>query len=159
MYPIATVPDATTRGVLDGATFADAFSVDVDEIGLGSRTAAERAFGAAPPWITGLLAVRNFVVRPLGLKGTEVTGLKVVKRIGIFPCVSESPDRIVLGLNDAHLDFRVIVDVASITEHRQRVTATTVVKPHNVFGRAYLATIMPFHKRIVPAMLAQVVKS
>ncbi|MGL4560515.1 MAG: DUF2867 domain-containing protein, partial [Afipia sp.] len=32
----------------------------------------------------------------------------------------------------------------------------TLVMTHNLLGRAYLATIMPFHRIIVPAMLRQV---
>ncbi|WP_352728747.1 DUF2867 domain-containing protein [Mesorhizobium sp. M0276] len=38
----------------------------------------------------------------------------------------------------------------------QEVAATTIVKTHNWLGRAYLAIVMPFHRIIVPAMLAQV---
>ncbi|RVA61432.1 DUF2867 domain-containing protein, partial [Mesorhizobium sp. M7A.F.Ca.CA.001.11.2.1] len=36
------------------------------------------------------------------------------------------------------------------------VAATTIVKTHNWLGRAYLAIIMPFHRIVVPAMLAQI---
>jgi Protein of unknown function (DUF2867) len=39
----------------------------------------------------------------------------------------------------------------------RQVTATTLVKTHNWFGRTYLAIIMPFHRLIVPALLRQVV--
>ena len=74
----------------------------------------------------------------------------------MFPCLSRTPERVVMGLNDSHLDFRLTVDAIALHGQTQRFTATTVVKPHNLFGRMYLATIMPFHKMIVPAMLARV---
>ena len=45
--------------------------------------------------------------------------------IGIFPVVSETPERLVAGFNDKHLDFRVVVDVAT-NGQRQSVTATTL---------------------------------
>ncbi|MET0429751.1 MAG: DUF2867 domain-containing protein, partial [Microvirga sp.] len=78
-----------------------------------------------------------------------------VERHGIFPVVSAAPDRVVMGFDDAHLDFRVVVDV--VPEGRgRRVTATTLVRTRNRFGRLYLAIIKPFHRAIVPAMLAQV---
>jgi hypothetical protein len=77
--------------------------------------------------------------------------------IGISPVVSQSPDRLVAGFNDRHLDFRVVVDVASPGDTRQ-VTATTLVKTHNWLGRRYLAVILPFHRLIVPALLRQVVR-
>jgi hypothetical protein len=38
----------------------------------------------------------------------------------------------------------------------RQVTATTLVKTHNWFGRTYLAIIIPFHRLIVPALLRQV---
>ena len=75
--------------------------------------------------------------------------------IGIFPVISETPDRLIAGFNDKHLDFRVVVDVAAPGPFKQ-VTATTLVKTHNRLGRAYLAIILPFHRLIVPAMLRQV---
>ena len=46
--------------------------------------------------------------------------------IGIFPIVSEQPERLVAGFNDKHLDFRIVVDVATSGDARQ-VTATTLV--------------------------------
>jgi Protein of unknown function (DUF2867) len=75
--------------------------------------------------------------------------------IGIFPVISETPDRLIAGFNDKHLDFRVVVDVAAPGNCRE-VTATTLVKTHNWLGRTYLAIILPFHRLIVPAMLRQV---
>jgi hypothetical protein len=75
--------------------------------------------------------------------------------IGIFPVISETPDRLVAGFNDKHLDFRVIVDVADSSTARN-VTATTLVKTHNWLGRTYLAIILPFHRLVVRALLNQV---
>ena len=75
--------------------------------------------------------------------------------IGIFPVISETPERVVAGFNDSHLDFRVVVDVAS-SGARQNVTWTTLVKTHNWFGRTYLAIILPFHRLILRAMMRQV---
>ena len=74
--------------------------------------------------------------------------------IGLFPIVSETSDRLVAGFNDKHLDFRVVVDVA--TGAIRHVTATTLVKTHNWLGRTYLAVITPFHRLIVPPLLRQI---
>ena len=71
--------------------------------------------------------------------------------IGIFPVISQTPDRLVAGFNDSHLDFRVVVDVATHGAGRQ-VTATTLVKTHNRLGRTYLAIILPFHRLMVPRL-------
>ena len=69
--------------------------------------------------------------------------------------MSQTPDRLVAGFDDRHLDFRVVVDVES-SGAIQNVTATTLVLTHNRLGRVYLAIITPFHRLIVPAMLRQV---
>ena len=40
--------------------------------------------------------------------------------IGIFPVVSETPERLVAGFNDKHLDFRVVVDIVTSGARQQR---------------------------------------
>ena len=145
-------PDA--RSLLAGAQFSDAFSTTVDGTSLNARQAADRIFARSPRWIRTLMALRDAIVAPFGLK-TEKMARAATDKVGMFPVISETPDRIVAGLNDRHLDFRVVVDVAT-TGPRQRVTATTVVLTHNLLGRTYLAIIMPFHRLVVRALLRQV---
>jgi len=154
MRPISTVPLASAVALLPGATFADAFCIDVDEPGLDAITAADRVFRSMPPWIGLLLAVRNAVMRLFGIKGTRDAYRLATDRIGLFPCVSRSTERVVLGFDDKHLDFRIAVDAAAGAQGR-RITATTIVKPHNLLGRIYLFTIIPFHKLIVRTMLGR----
>ena len=105
-----------------------------------------------PGWVSGLLMLRNLAVTPFGLKREAPAGSE---RIGIFPVVSASPEQVVMGFDDAHLDFRVVVEVTP-DGSGQQVTATTFVRTRNRLGRLYLAAVKPFHRMIVPAMLAQV---
>jgi hypothetical protein len=151
----AVDPSVDTGPLLTGAQFSDAYSVAVDGAALDARQAAERMFGRSPRWIEVLLALRNFLVAPFNLKTGASDERGASDAIGIFPIVSESPNRLVAGFNDKHLDFRVVVDVASAGAGQQ-VTATTLVLTHNLLGRFYLATILPFHRLIVRAMLRQV---
>jgi hypothetical protein len=148
-------PDANTDVLLAGAQFSDAFSVLVDDAALDARHAAEKMLGHSPRWIETLLALRNFLITPFGLKKPAPARTGATDTIGIFPVMSETPGRLVAGLNDKHLDFRVVVDVATSGDG-QRVTATTLVLTHNLLGRVYLAVIMPFHRLVVRALLRQV---
>jgi hypothetical protein len=104
------------------------------------------------------LNLRNLIVAPLGVKtsgdGEPASG----GVIGLFPVLSETPERLVAGFNDSHLDFRVVVDVASAGSSQQ-VTTTTLVLTHNWLGRTYLAVIMPFHRLVTRSMLRQVAGS
>ncbi len=148
-------PDVTTGELLAGAQFSDAFSVLIEDTALDARRAAEKMLGRSPRWIERLLAVRNFLITPFGLKKPVPGRTGATDTIGIFPVLSETPGRLVAGLNDRHLDFRVVVDVTASGRGR-RVTATTIVLTHNLLGRVYLAVIMPFHRLVVRALLRQV---
>ena len=148
-------PAVDTGALLAGAQFADAFRVEIGDRNLDARQAAERMMARQPRWAEALVSLRNFLVAPLGLR-TSGAGLVPPKdMIGIFPVVSQTPGRLIAGFNDHHLDFRVVIDVTGPGDVQQ-VTATTLVKTHNWFGRTYLAIIMPFHRLIVPALLRQV---
>ena len=134
---------------------ADAFRIEVADRNLDARQAAERMMARQPRWAEALLSLRNTLVAPFGLKTSGASAAAPREMIGIFPIVSQTPDRLVAGFNDSHLDFRVVVDVTAPGDVRQ-VTATTLVLTHNWFGRSYLAIIKPFHRLIVPALLRQV---
>ena len=148
-------PEVNADALLAGAQFIDAYRIAVADPALNARGAAERMLGHGPRWIEMLLALRNHLVKPFGLKTPDPTGPGAADTIGIFPVVSETPTRLVAGFNDKHLDFRLVVDVAS-AGHTQRVTATTLVLTHNLLGRSYLAIILPFHRLVVRSLLRQV---
>ncbi len=148
----AVKPDPRLSDLLPGAQFADAYGVVTAEPGLRAETAAHRMFDSAPAWANGLMALRDIIVTPLGLKTSRRQASLNLARIGIFPIQSVTPSRIVLGFEDSHLDFRAVVDVAAL-EGGSLVTTTTVVRLNNLLGRLYLAAILPFHILIVRSML------
>ena len=148
-------PDVDRDSLLAGAQFADAFRVTVTDAGLDARSAAMRMFSESPRWVEALLDLRNRIVAPFGLKTSGADDAAAGGMIGLFPVLSETPERLVAGFNDHHLDFRVIVDVAPSGGGRD-VTATTLVLTHNWLGRAYLAAIMPFHRMVAKTLLRQV---
>jgi len=148
-------PAIDLNTLLAGAQFADAFSIEIDDNALDARQAAERMMTRQPRWIEALTSLRNILVTPFGLKTSGASVATSRGMIGLFPIISETPDRLVAGFNDKHLDFRVVVDVATSGAARN-VTATTLVKTHNWLGRTYLAIILPFHRWVVPTLLRQV---
>jgi hypothetical protein len=157
MKPVE-VPFAEPHAVLPGAQFGDAFQIIVEGQNLSAMEAAKRAVYGAPSWINRLLELRNLVVKPFGLKPGEDRSLENAgpSNVGLFPVLAEEPNRVLLGMNDKHLDFRLLVDVVNQNNGSQIITASTVVKTHNALGRAYLAIVKPFHKVIVPAMMRRV---
>ena len=148
-------PAIDVGALLPGAQFADAFRIEVDDRTINARQAAERMMARQPRWAEALTWLRNVLVTPFGLKTSGESQTAPREMIGIFPIVSQTPDRLVAGFNDKHLDFRVVVDVANSGTLRN-VTLTTLVLTHNRLGRTYLAIILPFHRLIAPSLLRQV---
>jgi len=152
----AIVPEPAIERLLPGAQFIDAYRVSVADAALDASEAARIMLEQTPGWVDALMAVRNAVVRPLGLKTGHAMG-GGDERIGLFPVQSATPARVVLGFPDKHLDFCVVVDVSGAgADGRTQVTATTLVRLNNALGRVYLAAILPFHQIIVRAALARV---
>lgn len=150
------IPEPSTGALLVGAQFADAFRIGVEGATLDARHAAVLMTGRSR-WIEALVRLRNLLVAPFGLKTSGETEVPRRETIGLFPILTETRDRLVAGFNDKHLDFRLVVDIAAAgSDSGQQVTATTLVKTHNWFGRIYLAIILPFHRLIVPAMLRKI---
>ncbi len=148
-------PKPEAAKVLPGAQFADAYGLTVADPALDARQAAAKMWGSSRGWMSALMAVRNLAVKPFGLKTPGEGKMGSHNAIGMFPVVSETPCWIVLGFDDKHLDFRVIVDAAG---DGRFVTATTLVRTHNLLGRAYLAAVLPFHRIIVRSMLRKLLE-
>jgi hypothetical protein len=91
-----------------------------------------------------VLRARDLLVGLVGLK-PAVTGADE-----LFPVLVDTPKLAVVGLDDAHLDFRIVISL-----ERGRVRCVTVVRRHNTLGHAYFAMVRPFHRRLVPYLLAR----
>jgi hypothetical protein len=148
-------PEIEPGTLLAGAQFVDAYRIAINGTALDARKAAVKMFARAPRWVDALVNLRNIIVAPFGLKTSGARERTSRGMVGLFPVLSETPQRLVAGFNDHHLDFRVVVDVAPAGPGQQ-VTTTTLVLTHNWLGRVYLALIMPFHRLIARAMTRQV---
>lgn len=123
--------------------FLDCYSVASD---LNAREAA-KIITDWPEWTKALIALRNFLTAPFGLLKD---GPPAQDRLGLFPIEIETDDEIIAGFNDKHLDFRV-----SAMACNGQVSLATWVHTHNLGGRIYLATIMPFHVLIARNAVAR----
>ncbi|MBE9169173.1 DUF2867 domain-containing protein [Pleurocapsales cyanobacterium LEGE 06147] len=140
--------------------FADAFKSQLPGNQPQNIDSVTRAiFLKMPEWITGLLELRNIIVRPLGLKTTidpnppsDRDKLKPGVTVGVFEVLDRRLDEIMLGEDDKHLDYRVSVQL----ERQGKacwVIVSTVVQFNNWLGRAYFVPVKPVHKIIIPAMM------
>lgn len=147
------VPPNLPDPALPYADWADAFEITSHDDALSMTQIAERTVGSSPLWVRQLMWIRNLIVAPFGLKSGNANKLSAgIKTVGIFPILSEAPNRLVLGLDDKHLNFRLVISREHDGSH-QRIRATTLVQRHSLFGKVYIALITPFHRAIVASSL------
>jgi hypothetical protein len=124
-------------------------------------------FAHHPRWARWLLILRGWIVAPFGLRATTAADLDAVEikpayavgdKIARFTLYGQNDSEIVTGGDDRHLDFRV--SVRRLSEHGvSRVVLSTVVSPHNFFGKAYLFAILPFHRFGVRTLLSNAIEA
>ncbi len=156
-HTVTEVDVTLPHDALPSGDWADAYRVTMETPFSNARAAGDAAFSTFPFWVDGLMALRNLIVTPFGLKSGE-TKQTPVARIGFFPIISESETQVVVGMNDRHLDFRCVIDVAT-SDAGQDVTIATVIDRHNWLGRTYLAIVMPFHRLIVRTAMVRMARA
>ena len=117
------------------------------------------ALGHLPNVFRHLLVLRSIIVKPFGIAGVSHRELShpidtqisyaVGDKIGRWTLYAQYADELITGANDKHLDFRVSL----FREDGARIVLSTAVMTHNAFGRAYLATVLPFHRFGVARLL------
>ncbi|KJC44697.1 DUF2867 domain-containing protein [Bradyrhizobium sp. LTSP857] len=150
-------PEVDAGTLLAGAQFIDAFRVEIGTTPVNAREACTRMVLHGPRWVDALTRLRNILVTPFGLKTSGEGAPAPGGLIGLFPVLSETPERLVAGFDDSHLDFRIVVNVAGDATLRH-VTLTTLVRTNNLLGRTYLALITPFHKLVARSMMGRIVE-
>jgi hypothetical protein len=148
-------PKVDADALLAGAQFIDAWHVEIGASRIDARQACTRMVLHGPRWVDALTRLRNILVTPFGLKTSGEGAPAPGGMIGLFPVLSETPGRLIAGFDDYHLDFRVVIDVTGDAANHE-VTSTTLVRTHNLLGRAYLALITPFHRLVVRGMMAAI---
>lgn len=108
----------------------------------------------SPAWVEMLTTLRDFLVKPFGLKtGEEIRAERDADyEFDFAPVLYRSEQEIVMGMNDKHLYFRMSVLKVAQNENSQ-LFLTTVVRFNNVGGRIYFGLIRLFHGLIVRTML------
>ena len=153
---VALPPGASIAPLYPGSNLADAYAVDLPTARareLDMESLARQLLGSQPGWARKLMVVRDAIVARFGIRTAKQMEARPGKRIGIFRIFAVSPDEIILGEDDSHLDFRLSVLRSKQDGRHGCVTVVSVVHCHNWVGRAYILLIRPFHKLIVRTSL------
>lgn len=136
--------------------FSDGYSGQADRTYADAEQAARAVFADPPHMVRSLMALRNLIVAPFGLKAGIDFSDRGLGKVDVFPIISKTNAEIVVGGNDKHLDFRIWVGVQPGPKGSE-VTISTLVKINNHLGKGYLSVIMPFHKFLSRALLQRAV--
>jgi hypothetical protein len=160
-----TPPPSAFLGDLTKARYWDSYEAPLRRPDLAMHEIYLALFAHHPRWAKWLLVLRGRIVMLFGLRATTAADLDniefkpayaVGEKIARFTLFGQNDTEIVTGGNDKHLDFRV--SVRKLTDDgTARVVLSTVVSPHNFFGRAYLLAILPFHRFGVRSLLSRAV--
>ncbi|RQO71124.1 hypothetical protein DBR44_11795 [Aquitalea sp. FJL05] len=131
---------------------ARCLSADVDAAQLLTAFAS-----AAPGWAATLMAWRNRLAARCGLKTGPMQQagtlcLQPGSYIGMFRILHLGPQLAVLGEDDRHLDFRILLS-ACPEAGASRLQVETWVRPHHWGGWLYLALVLPVHWLLSKLML------
>lgn len=133
--------------------FSDTFAITNHEDSL--QEIAMKVFGEAPPFVRFLFRLRNALVKFIGLKASLPPDYNVRFQpggyVGFFKIYDILENEIILGADDAHLNFRA--SIFNSREDAYNIKVTTVVQFNNLTGKIYMFVVKPFHRLVVKQML------
>ncbi len=153
---------ALGKDLMERADFRDAYRAPLRNPNL---TVVEIFFGIfahRPAWMNLMLMARNKVAALAGLETpttaevmtTEMRDRYCVgEKIGPWPIFFLGPDELIAGRDNKHMDFRLSIMKVS-DGNKPSVIVSTVCTVHNVLGRFYLSSIIPFHKFGIRKLMA-----
>lgn len=159
-----TLPDKsilkTTESSFD---YVDSYSCEFSDTDnkIGFPEISEAFSRSKSKWVSALMAFRDRIVKPFGLKTSEKVTDKQIqnfkfekgRQLGIFKVFDKAENEVIFGENDKHLDFRISILLDNPTKNKKNLSISSIVTFNNWFGRLYFMTIKPFHNIIVPKML------
>lgn len=153
----------------------DAFCMRVSGANFGNASATKVLSAVlegfllnAPTGVANLMALRNLLVKPMGLRtsplGCPVSSLLSADTSKLFahryPVLdqrinaTDTKAEVILGANDKHLLFRSGVSVEIADKHHIDIVMGSRVHCKNLFGRFYMSAIDYVHRHYVtPTML------
>lgn len=157
-------PASLIAAELPGADFADCHALPDTRPHEPALASYLSLMAHTPAWMNGLMALRNRLVQPFGLKhlgrldalrpADAASDYRVGERLGIFSLVTLSERELVLEDDDKHLRVRLSLYKDGGDPAQPLLKLSTVVHVHRGLGHAYMALVGPVHRRIVPLLLS-----
>jgi hypothetical protein len=133
--------------------YQDAYAIAVPR---GTTLVQAMAEFCCPPWwMHGLMWLRDQAfARPLGLARRHAEFKARVAAGELFPVIGEAAEARLMGSADSHLEFQLLVFIATGPVRDELVMATRV-RFKNRAGRLYFLPVKPGHRWLVPKLMAR----
>lgn len=147
------VESSLNHCAVESAWFTDSYRAPLQSPKLSVTDLFAAVFGHHPRWVKALLMLRNRLAARAGLAVASDAAIRNFERrpryavgdtIGPWPIYHLSDTELIAGRDNSHLDFRV--SVLKLATPTPTLAVSTVCTVHNVYGKAYLFFIVPFHR-------------
>ena len=163
------IPSASVleRRVIVAAYFRDAYRAPITLAHASVVDTFFGVFGHHPLWMKLILVARNRIASICGLDAPTAAEIispgarahyRVGDKIGPWPIFALTPNELVAGRNNRHLDFRLSV-LRETSGETASAVISTVCTVHNRFGKIYLFFIVPFHRWGVQWLISRAVNA
>lgn len=156
---------------IDETDFWDNFQLTSEELDAAPKPKDMMIafFLSFPKSFTILLHLREFIVKPLGLKTAPKTDKRsrydrlyqfngeVGESIAIFEVLEKDERELLTGQNDSHLDFKLSFISYQANDNIKLELVTTVIF-NNTLGKIYFHLIKPFHRFYIKRILKRMEK-
>lgn len=136
--------------------YADVFTGKLAHPDKSARDLLRYSLGKTPRWFHALFALRNSLVKLVGLKTSmnEHVEVPAISFLDAMPVIEETEHVFSSGLADKHLDFLITVEKTA----GPNVSFTTQIWFNAALGKFYLIAVLPFHKAIIRYYIRQLGK-
>ena len=137
--------------------YADVFTGRLAHPDKSARDLLRHAIANTPRWFHGLFALRNSLVKLVGLKSSMKNRPEgpAINFLDNMPIIEETDQVYASGLADKHLDFLITVEKID----GPKVSFTTQIWFNATLGKLHLIAVLPFHKAIIRHYIRQLGKS
>ncbi|AKC10623.1 MULTISPECIES: DUF2867 domain-containing protein [Rhizobium/Agrobacterium group] len=140
----------------DDADLLDSYAVDSSRASGSIRAIAGAILGSPAPWfIRALRSVRAGAESQLWHRKSDgkVGADPEQDNINSLPVLLEHDAELILGKDNRHMSFRILIMRERSDCGRDLVSVTTAVRCHTTLGHVLLAVVKPFHRLLVPLSL------
>ena len=141
----------------DNYDYVDCFEEKINNPSVDISKVMLAFFESSPKWVELLFKIRNKIVSHFGLKNEVldidkiILPFKIGDKVGFFKVFEVYDNEVVVGEDDAHLDFRVSILLNKYKDNL--LSVKTMVNFNNTFGKLYFFLIRPFHIIIVRTII------